>query len=421
MLTAVIISSILLVVFSLTQLLFGFSFGRWLRGSERSQALALQSGILPKVSVVLSLRGADPDMENGLRAFMSQQYANYDLRIVVDRETDPAWEVVHRVIAQTGFTRVHVTTLGERTGKCSLKNSAMVQLARGLDADCEVMVMADGDLVCDPTWLTELIAPLADAKVGAVSGLPWFWAPEGQGGSLVRYLWFSATAVAMKTFRMAWGGTLAIRAEILRDTNLLDLWSKAMNEEHLLIAKLKERNLKLELVPSLVMVNREECSLSFILGWIKRQMFNTRMYQPSWPFIFLHMLGSSGLLLFLLVAGIAGVVLSDANLMLWSWGSLFAYELMMLISLIWIEGGVRRAVATRGETPLRFGLGRWLKIIAALPLTQFCHAAATISSVLQQHLVWRGVVYKIDGPFDVRIVRDEPLQQTVGQRLSQSI
>src|SRR5438045_488739 len=61
---------------------------------------------LPRVAVLLSLRGADPDLARNLRSLMSQDYPAYELSIVVDSETDPAWEMAHAVVRELEASHV---------------------------------------------------------------------------------------------------------------------------------------------------------------------------------------------------------------------------------------------------------------------------------------------------------------------------
>ena len=60
--------------------------------SGRSEA-NLQTPFQPPVAIILSLRGADPGLEEGLRRLLTQDYDHYQLVVIVDHPSDPAWEV----------------------------------------------------------------------------------------------------------------------------------------------------------------------------------------------------------------------------------------------------------------------------------------------------------------------------------------
>ena len=46
---------------------------------------------LPRALVILSLRGSDPFLRQTLQCLCTQTVRNYDLRVIVDSETDLAW------------------------------------------------------------------------------------------------------------------------------------------------------------------------------------------------------------------------------------------------------------------------------------------------------------------------------------------
>src|SRR5262249_12282119 len=141
----------------------------------------------PRVAVVLPVRGADPSLPACLDGLLRQDYPRYDVRVVVDSPTDPAWAAVRGALAAGHPADVRVSVLEERLPTCSLKLSALVQAVGGLDDSYPVVALVDADVVPHAGWLRDLVAPLRDPAVGAATGVRWF-APEGSGwGELVRY------------------------------------------------------------------------------------------------------------------------------------------------------------------------------------------------------------------------------------------
>ncbi|MGE0607024.1 MAG: glycosyltransferase family 2 protein [Pirellulales bacterium] len=366
---------------------------------------------LPRVSILLSLRGADPHLAQGLQKLMSQDYPHYELRIVVDSQEDPSCGVVRQAVARTGFQKVAVSPLHSRSDRCGLKNAALVQMAGDLPPEAEVVVLADADLVSHAGWLRELVAPLADPRVGAAHGNRWFWPRRASFGSLVRYLWNSAAVVPMYALEIPWGGTFAIRAEVLRDSGLLDKWSKSVVEDAPVRTALAERGLRLKFVPSLMMVNREECNLPFSLDFIKRQMTWTKIYHPQWIQAAAHAVATSLVLAGAFVMLAVGLLTGQNEIAAWAGGGLAAYAAGMLLLLALIETGVRRVIRTRGEAVHQFSPGEWLKIIAAIPLTQAVYLAAVLLAMFRSTVAWRGVIYEIRGPWDIRLIQYRPYEQ----------
>ncbi|MGL5938778.1 MAG: hypothetical protein ACRC2S_00080 [Waterburya sp.] len=86
----------------------------------------------------------------------------------------------------------------------------------------------------------------------------------------------------MYLYQIPWGGSLAMKTELLRQTPLLKQWEHAFCEDTMLLTALQKLGLKLETVPSLIMVNREECDLQSFGRWVSRQLLNVRLYHPGW-------------------------------------------------------------------------------------------------------------------------------------------
>ncbi len=88
---------------------------------------------LPKVAVLLCLRGADPHLADGLRRLMNQRYPRYEIFIAIDSDTDPAWGIIRQMLTESGVCKVHSSTLRNRLKTCSLKCSSLVQLLDDID------------------------------------------------------------------------------------------------------------------------------------------------------------------------------------------------------------------------------------------------------------------------------------------------
>ena len=74
-----------------------------------------------------------------------------------------------------------------------------------------MVALLDADTIPHRTWLRELVAPLADPRVGAATGNRWYMPAEAGWAGLVRYLWNAAAVVQMYCYGIAWGGTLALK------------------------------------------------------------------------------------------------------------------------------------------------------------------------------------------------------------------
>jgi hypothetical protein len=368
----------------------------------------------PKAAVLLALRGADPHLALGLKRLMQQDYPNYELRIVVDGQTDPAWDLVHRSIGESRAANVRVGTLRDRPAQCSLHCASLVQLAGELDESTELFVLADGDIVAHASWLSELAAPILRGEVDATTGNRWYMPPQGRFGSIVRYVWNAAAVVLMYFLGIPWGGTFAGRTKDLRRSGLIDKWRKSLAVDASICGCWRALGLHIGFVPSLMMINREECDLMGSFQFVSRQLLWTRLYQPrlSWWCVVCHAFAMSAALVASLGFSFYGILAGSSAITGAAFGSLAAYLTAMVSSLLLLERRVRGIARQRDDAVSRMSPAVALKIVCAVLVTPVIHLLSVAYVLVERKLRWRGVVYDIRSAFDVRKIEDRALRQS---------
>jgi hypothetical protein len=113
------------------------------------------------------------------------------------------------------------------------------------------------------------------------------------------------------------------------------------------------------------------------------------------------------------LTGLTGAMLGQ-----WSWlrislGGFLFYQVAMIAGLLVIEYSVRRIVRARGEmtgwlTP--FGL---FMCGVAIPFTQLLYPRSLFAVLRLRAVTWRGARYEIDGPWQVRLVADQAVEQSL--------
>jgi glycosyltransferase involved in cell wall biosynthesis len=414
------------------------AFGLW-TALLRAKRPTTPDAACPKAVVIVCLRGLDPFLERCLHALLEQDYPRYDVRIVVDGPDDPAWRALEaisigptrgagvspgaaagtaaRPLAATAATpapqacragSVAVEILSERRPTCSLKCSSLVQVVSRLDPSYEVVALLDADTIPHRTWLRELVAPFEDPRVGGATGNRWYMPAEAGWASLVRYLWNSAAVVQMFCYGIAWGGTLALRSRVFRESDLLERWGRAFCEDTMLHSVLARQGLRVAFVPSLMMVNREECRLGGFFFWLRRQLLAARLYHPAWPAVAVHGIGMP--LLLAVAAGLLAVALAAGAWRAAAWvaAGLVLYQALLPVALAVLEFGVRRLVAARGEPTAWLRPGVVARIPLAILLTQAIYPASLFCAVFLRDVEWRGVRYRVDGSWRIRLTADCP-------------
>lgn len=369
------------------------------RSLARASRDAPPGEYVPKVAVLLSLRGADPFLESCIAALAEQDYPNYEVRIVVDHPEDPALAVARSVVDRLGARHVRIEPRREALETCTLKISSLLQALGELDASHEVVAFLDADTVAHRTWLRELVAPLADERVGASTGNRWFMPDVPSWGAVVRYLWNSASVVQMFYYGFAWGGSLAVRRRVLTESDVLVRWRRAYGDDTLLGVATREMGLRLAFPPRLMIINRETCSLRGFVAYSRRQLLSVRLHHPSFPLVVLH-----GALTAAVQAAALGLFAWSAAVGAWraaavTAGGLLVYLAGMVALLAALEWGVRRVARARGERVDWIRPATAAKIVLGIPLTQAVYTVTLIQALLARGFWWRGIYYAIEpGP-----------------------
>ena len=402
--TVVLFAAILLVlIHSILVIYIAPTFWNW-------ESTPLQDSDCPKTVVCLNLRGLDPFLKTARPALLNQDYPNYDVIIVVDHPDDPVYALAEEVIKASDKNNVKLGVLKNRKETCSLVNSSLIQTIQSNLNDYEVVAMIDADAMPHKTWLRELVAPLRNKKIGAVTGQRWYFPPRANMGDLIRYIWNIPAVLQMIFFRIPWGGSLAIRIDVLQKCKVLDYYEKALVQDVPLFNILKSQEYTIEFVPSVLMINRESVTLSSLVPWIQRQLLWAILYHSSWWKIVMHGILVTLVPLLLLILIATSTLLNETFIAVLATLTLIGYVGITLCQLLLLEYLVRRIIKKRNEftkwlTPLKL-----IAFIPAMILTQLFYPKALLFALFSRNIEWRGINYRIDAPLKVKMLNYEPYQ-----------
>jgi ceramide glucosyltransferase len=136
-----------------------------LRFFRRERARVLPD-FAPAVSILKPVRGVDFASYENFASFCRQEYPAYEILFAVNDDADSAVPVVRRIIVEFPERRIRLLVGAEHLG-ANRKVNKLARLAR--EAHNEVLVLTDGDVRVEPSFLREVVAPLADRKIGAVT------------------------------------------------------------------------------------------------------------------------------------------------------------------------------------------------------------------------------------------------------------
>jgi ceramide glucosyltransferase len=120
----------------------------------------------PAASLLKPVHGVDFGSFENFVSFCTQDYPEYEILFGVGDSDDPAVPLIQRLMADFPQRRICLMVGAERIG-ANRKVNMQARLAR--EARHEILVLTDGDIRVSRDYLREVIAPLADRKVGAVT------------------------------------------------------------------------------------------------------------------------------------------------------------------------------------------------------------------------------------------------------------
>src|SRR5262245_41823768 len=127
----------------------------------------------PKVSVLKPIHGTAPHLYECLRSFCEQDWPEYEVIFGAHTDTDPAVDVVQRLIAELPHHNLRLVVDGSLAGP-NRKAANLANICKVAQHD--IIVLADSDVRVDRNCIAAMAAPFAERTVGAVAcvykGLP---------------------------------------------------------------------------------------------------------------------------------------------------------------------------------------------------------------------------------------------------------
>lgn len=167
----------------------------------------------PKTLVIIPCKGRDYSLLDNLLSVKKQDYTNYSIICVVDSSDDPALGYIRKAGLR------HIISASD-CSNCSGKVRA-ISTALEKFTDYDVYVIADSDVEMAEGWLSGLIMPLHDRKIGISTSYPYFM-HVGGFWSKVKSVWGLVGEGLMESeyTRFGWGGSLAFRKDLLSGSTM---------------------------------------------------------------------------------------------------------------------------------------------------------------------------------------------------------
>jgi ceramide glucosyltransferase len=368
----------------------GFRFAGYVK-AELAKPLVSYT---PFVTVIVPCRGNEAGLDANLTSLFQQTYPDYEIIFVVDSENDSALEVIDHVIKkQTDKLGRKVLIAGAATDSGQKVHNLREAVAQ-IDQRSEVLVFVDSDARPRENWLSSLVAPLADERLGAASGYRWFIPLQVGFASHLRSTWNASIASALGANRKSnfcWGGSTAIRRETFTRLNIRERWRGSVSDDFTITRVLGEADLPIHFVPACLVASVGDCDLAELLEFSNRQLKITRVYAAHlWKPV---LLGSA---LFCLVF-FGGILLATMRALQ---GLSFAIPLSLLVVIFVLgatKGFVRyRAVALALGPETRSSPGNLAAHLLLWPLASLLYLYNAVTAAFSRRITWRGITYELD-------------------------
>lgn len=393
----VIILQVALGLFSLWN---GFEWVRMVRARLTSHA----GFYTPQAALICPCKGNERGLEENLLALTRFDYPNYEIYFALATSLDPALKIIERVKAASKRP-VHILIAGPAED-CGEKVFNLRRTVEGLPEKFEVLVFADSDARLARGWLTKLIAPLQDIRIGATTGYRWIFpsGAPGAGGlaSAMASAWNAAVATLLgkPNENFCWGGATAIRRKTFEDANVLEAWKGAVSDDFALTSALQQANRPIVFCSECFAATLHPWTWTELFEFTNRQMLITRVYSHRrWLVGGLMNLAYALTMLYAAYVILYSMIDGDP----WSQLVLVALAAPLLAAM----KGALRIVAINEAIPEWKGKLQETSLACVLlaPVVPFLFAWNFINSSISRRIRWRGIRYELASPNSTRILK----------------
>ena len=349
----------------------------------------------PFASVIVPGRGLEPGLAENLRTLLTQDYPEYEVLFVFDREDDPALKVIEEF--SRGFSQISRTIIAGPATDCGQKVHNLRVAVEEIDSQSEVLVFVDTDARPARDWLRKLVAPLGDETLGAATGYRWFIPERGGIASQLRSVWNASIASALgsdtkKNF--CWGGSTAIRRTTFEQLAVAERWRGTVSDDFAITRILKGENLPIHFTPNCLVPSLGDCDFKELLEFTTRQIKITRVYASH---LWLPLLLGSSLFT---IAFFGGLILISFNPR-----SSAAFFPLIIFTLGAAKSVIRfRAVSSVLRTSRRDLFAH----IFLWPIASLVYLYNAIVAGFSRRIKWRGITYELKSPNEAVIISREP-------------
>jgi ceramide glucosyltransferase len=241
--------------------------------------------------VLKPLCGAEPGLYEQLRSFCTQDYPQYQIVFGVRDRSDPACNVVARLMEEFPAVPMELVVNSQLHGT-NYKVSNLINMLPGAQHD--LLVMADSDASVGSDYLSLVTAPLADRRVGLVTCVyrgvptPTIWS---RLGAMYINEWYVPSVLLTSMFGYQGyvsGQTVGMRRDTLEVIGGLSAIANDLADDYRIGELVRNLGLNIVLSPYLVRGAHHEPCVESLTSHEVRWMSTIRVLRPlsfRWMFL----------------------------------------------------------------------------------------------------------------------------------------
>jgi len=361
--------------------------------SHMQRAARKTRGIeLPPVALIAPVKGTDIGLEENLAALFELDYPDYEIVFVVEAESDPAAEVIDRLIGRSQVrARRIVAGLSET---CGQKVHNLRAAIGSLDKRIEAIAFVDADARPGPEWLRLMVGGMLGRKSAAVTGYRWMLPQRTTLPNLILCSMNAACAGMLGRHRnnLVWGGSWTIMRSTFDEIGLGAQWHRTLSDDLVAGSILRRRGTPVDFEPGALCASPTDVTWPQLLEFARRQFMIGRWHAKAhWRWGL-----AAGLLMQAVMWGHAvhSVLLLSAGQPGWNAPAGVAAALYLIgCYRAWCRQSA--ACAALPEDVPRQRAAYWFDLLFG-PAVGLFMLGIMFSSAIGNRLTWRGVTYRLD-------------------------
>jgi hypothetical protein len=349
----------------------------------------------PGVVVVVAVKGRNFQFDLFVESLFAQDYGNYRVIFAVESAADPAVAAIEALRRRLG-QKVTMVVAGLSVDEGQKTTNLRAAITR-LEPRDEVLVLADADIVADPGWIRELVAPLAAGSADLVSGFTWVVPADRRPATYI----LASMSAGLSTFprlpflNAAWGGSTALACKTFAELGMAQAWRGTLSDDLQLTAVAQRRRCRIAAPPRVLprTIARTD-GMAAVAAQARRWYMLVRVYVPV---TYALVLAGTTFLAAGWLSAIGGAVLGHRSALA-VLGAAYACGVMrdvgraVLVTRLWGRAGLAQNLPFLLVDPF------------LTPVAAVCNAGFAWSALAMRKTTWAGITYQLHGPQQVKVL-----------------